>query len=87
MSENLVVVESVSGNLEGEIFKGFLEAQGIPVLLRGEGAAAAIGLGVGRMARVDILVPEEFEEQARKVIEDYYAGKFEEQEEEEPGEA
>jgi hypothetical protein len=78
MSEELVVVESVAGNLEGEILKGLLEAQGVSAILRGEGAASAIGLGVGRMARVDILVPESQEQEARQVLEDYYAGKFEE---------
>ena len=71
------VLEEVSGELQGEILRGLLEAQGIPVWLSQEGAGRAYGLGVGEMGRVQILVPSDKMETAKEVLVDYYAGKFE----------
>lgn len=78
MSETeLVVVDEVAGELQGEIVRGLLEAQGIPAMLSEEGAGRVYGLGVGPLARVQILVPAEFSQQARQILDEYYAGKLE----------
>jgi len=80
MSIDYVVVETSSGMIEAEIFKGLLEAQGVTVKLSQEAAASALGLGagVGKIGEVDILVPKDEEANARQVLKDYYDGKFEE---------
>lgn len=50
------------------------EANDIPVFLSGESAGKAIGLGVGPLAEVDLLIPEENLSQAQKMLENYYRG-------------
>jgi hypothetical protein len=72
--ENWVTVEVVSGDLQAEILRGLLESYEIPVSLSQEGAGKAIGLSVGPLGEVEILVPASRQDQARKVIDDYYAG-------------
>ncbi|MCJ7566435.1 MAG: DUF2007 domain-containing protein [Anaerolineales bacterium] len=76
MTENFVVVETASGILEAEILRGMLEAQEIDVVLSYEAAAAIYGFGVGRSARVEILVPEEMLFQAQQCLEDYHTGRL-----------
>ena len=76
MEDAFVVADTVSGRIEGEIIRSMLEAHGVQALLSGEGAAAAIGLNVGRLARVDVLVPREQLEQAAAILSDYYAGRL-----------
>lgn len=87
MSEhNWEVIEKVSGELQGELLRGLFEAQGIPVTLNQEGAGRAYGIGIGALGLVQILVPSNFAEQARQILEQYYAGDFEaDQEADEPG--
>jgi hypothetical protein len=78
MNENdVVVVDEVAGELQAEIIRGLLEAQGIPTWLSQEGVGRVYGLGVGVLGRVQILVPSPYSEQARQVLDDYMAGKFE----------
>jgi hypothetical protein len=72
-----VLVDEVAGDIQAELLRGLLEAQGIPVWLNQEGAGKAYGLGVAGMGKVQILVPSDFEEQARGVLKDYYDGKYE----------
>jgi hypothetical protein len=72
----LVKVETVSGLLEAEILRGLLEAAGVMVELSHEAALSAYSLGVGRMARVDVMVRAEQEDLAREVIQEYRAGTF-----------
>ena len=69
---------TVQGELQAEVVRGLLEAQGIPVHLSQEGVARAYGLGVGPLSEVDILVPDNYHQVAEKVIESYQAGEFEE---------
>ncbi len=76
MEDAFVVADTVSGRIEGEIVRSMLKAHGIQALLSGEGAAAAIGLNVGRLARVDVLVPRKQLEQAATILADYYAGRL-----------
>jgi hypothetical protein len=74
---NWVAIERVPGDLQSEILRGLLEAQGIPVLLSQEGAGRAIGLSVGPLGEVEILVPEPYRQQALQVLADFRAGLFE----------
>ena len=70
-------VISVQGEFQAEILRGLLEAQGIPVQLSQEGVARIYGLGVGPLAEVEILVPDNYMQAAKAVIESYQAGDFE----------
>ena len=69
-------VESVSGDLQAELLRGLLEAQGITVLLSREGAGRALGLSVGTLGEVQILVPSDQKSQAELILQEYYAGDF-----------
>ena len=72
--EKWVEVTKVSGELQAGLIRNLLEAQGIKVFLNQEGAGKAVGLSVGPMGEVQILVPENQSEEARKIVDDYYAG-------------
>ena len=77
MDEEIVVVESISDNLEAEILRGLLNSYGIDVWLSRESASAAIGLTVGPLATVDLLVPKSQFDRAKKILSDYYTGNLE----------
>jgi hypothetical protein len=78
MSEpNWVQISSVQAEVQAELLRGLLEAQEIPVLLSREGAGRALGLSVGPLGEVHILVPDQFQAKARKIIRDYQSGAFE----------
>ena len=64
--------------IEANILKGLLEAQGFTVFLSQEGYQAAMGLSGSFDAMVKIMVPDDEAEEAKQVLKDYYAGKFEE---------
>lgn len=75
------LLDVVAGTALAEMLRGLLEAQGIQVLLSQEGLGHSVyTVTVGLMGEVQILVPKSQLEGARKVIEDYNAGVFEEQE-------
>jgi len=77
MSENQwVVVTKVSGEFNGELIRGLLEAQEIPVQLFNKGAGRAFGFSVGPLSEVEILVPKNLEEEASRIIEQYESGEF-----------
>ena len=89
--ENWEIVDEVYGELQAELLRGLLEAQGIEVVLNQEGAGRAYGLNVGTLGLVQILVPSHAAAEARQILDDYYKGNFEEKdsaspEESEPGE-
>ena len=75
--ENWEVVDEVAGDIQAEILRGYLEAQGIPVWLSQEGVGRVYGLGIGVLGNVQILVPTSNYEKARALLDDYYAGKIE----------
>jgi hypothetical protein len=64
MADELARVLTTTSIPEGEIAKGRLESEGIPVLLKGEGG------GPYRMGPVHVFVPSEFEKQARLVLDE-----------------
>jgi len=71
------LLTEVDGELNAEIMRGLLEAQGIPVNLSQEGAGKVYGLTIGEFGRVEILVPSGYLEQARQVLIDLNNGVFE----------
>jgi len=74
--EEWVLVDTVQGQLQAEILRGLLEAQGIMVWLNAQGAARAYAVSVGTLGAVEILVPSSAEEQARQTLEAYYRGDY-----------
>ena len=65
----LVVVSIVQGQLAASIIKGHLESEGIPALLQYESAGPVYGITVDGLGEVKILVPQEYAEEARRLIE------------------
>ena len=78
VAEKWEVVHQVPGGVLAETLRGLLEAQDIRVYLAQEGAARAIGLSLTPMGEVSIMVPSSQVSLAKRVLDDYYAGKFEE---------
>ena len=74
--ETWEIVAEVYGEIQAEMLRGLLEAQGIPVTLNQEGAGRAYGLNVGPLGMVQIMVPSHHSLEARQVLEDYQSGKF-----------
>ena len=80
--ERWQVLTQVSGQAQAEILGGLLEAQGIRVYISQEGVGHyAYAATVGKLGEVDLLVPEHQLEEARQVLADYQAGRFEQSEE------
>jgi hypothetical protein len=79
--DRFVSLETVEGKLQAEIVRGMLEAQGIETILLQESAASVYGFGVGPMAEVEILVPREQLDEARKIIQAYDMGDLEQDDE------
>ncbi len=79
--EKWELVTEVSGELQANLLRNLLEAQGIKVFLNQEGAGKAYGLTVGPLGEVQVLVPEKQSQKARQIVDEYYAGSLEENEE------
>lgn len=76
----LVKVYTAAGDLDAEMVKGFLEAQGIKVMLVQESIGRTYGLTVGMLGEVKLLVPSEQAEEAKSLLEDMEDGDFEDTE-------
>jgi hypothetical protein len=77
--ERWEVIVEVAGQLQAEIMRGMLEAQGIKVWISQEGAGRAYGINVGRLGRVQILVPAGEVEQSKALLDEYYSGQLEDE--------
>ena len=84
VDEEWVLVDKVQGQVQAELLKGLLEAQGFRVWLNQQGAARAYAVAVGSLGLVEILVPSSEAEQAKQVLEAYYRGDFEDMDLQEP---
>jgi hypothetical protein len=73
----LIQVYSTEGQLEAEMIKGFLEAQGMKVVLSQESIGRTYGLTAGRLGQVKILVPESQTEEAISILEAMERGDYE----------
>jgi hypothetical protein len=82
--EEWVLLDQVQGQLQAEILKGLLEAQGIMVWINQEGAAHAYAIEVGSLGMVEILVPSSMAAHAREVLDEYNRGDFENMEFQDP---
>jgi hypothetical protein len=71
------VVTTVSGSMQADILRTLLESRDIEVFLNQEGAGRVYGINVGPLGEVQILVPESQSQEAQQILNDYYAGKFE----------
>jgi hypothetical protein len=75
--EKWEVVTTVSGSMQADILRTLLESRDIEVFLNQEGAGRVYGINVGPLGEVQILVPESQSQEAQQILNDYYAGKFE----------
>ena len=64
-------------NLKQKWSKGFLEAQGIQVMLVQESIGRTLGLAAGKLGEVKILVPDGQVEQAKVLLQEVENGDFE----------
>ncbi|HEY43153.1 MAG TPA: DUF2007 domain-containing protein [Anaerolineae bacterium] len=78
MTEHFVEVDIVMGRHIADLVRSLLEANGIPTELSQESVGTVTGFTVGPMGDVRILVPSDRVEDARKLLEEYYAGKLSE---------
>jgi hypothetical protein len=69
-SHELVSVGVADGQVEAEIIKGLLNANGVDVWLSQESAGSALGLTIGALGEVEIMVRAEQAEQARALLAD-----------------
>lgn len=74
---NLIKVYSTKGQLEAEMIKGFLEAQGLDVVLSQESIGRTYGLTAGSLGQVKILVPENQAEEAATILNAMERGEYE----------
>jgi hypothetical protein len=61
----------VYGRLEADVVKSYLEAAGVPVELFQEAIGQLIPTNLDEFGRVQLFVPKEKLEEARKLFEDY----------------
>lgn len=83
----LIKVYTTAGDLEAEMVKGFLEAQGIKVMLVQESIARTLGLTAGRLGEVKVLVPEEQAQKALDLLAAMESGAYEDSEFSDSGDA
>lgn len=77
MPEDYEVVYHAKGQLDTNMICAFLESNGISALAYGESVGATYGLTVAPLGEVDILVPAAQAEEARQILIDMEAGKYE----------
>ena len=79
------LVSVYSGNyLQAQIVKGRLESEGVPVLLRYEGAGLIYGITVDGLGEARVMVPEELAEEAEAIVADHEYGEPDDMTEEGP---
>lgn len=66
--DRLVTVYRAFGQLEAQVIKTKLESAGIPVLLKYESAGLVFGLTVNGLGEVQVQVPAQWEDSARKLL-------------------
>ncbi len=66
---DLALLCTVQGELQANVIKAHLESEGIPALLQYESAGRVFGLTVNGLGEIRILVPKEWEEEAKRIIE------------------
>ncbi len=72
MSDEFIVVDTVSGRVLAEMLRSFLQAQGVQCELSQEALGTVYGITVGALGSVDLLVPSRQGKQARELLKDYH---------------
>ena len=81
------LVSVFSGNyLQAQIVKGRLESEGVPSLLRYEGAGLVYGITVDGLGEARVMVPEDLAQEAQAIVADHEYGEPEDTTEDEPQE-
>ena len=81
------LVSVYRGNyLQAHIVKGRLESEGIPALLRYEGAGLIYGVTVDGLGEARVMVPEDLAEEAEAIVTDHEYGEPEDVTEGRPAE-
>ena len=65
-----------NGRLEAQQVQGFLEAEGVPSVLRGESVSLTHGLTIDGLGRVEVIVDDADEGRARELLDSADAGKL-----------
>ncbi len=73
----LIKVYTAAGDLDAEMVKGFLEAQGLDVTLSQESVARTLGLTAGKLGEVKVMVPESQVAEAQDFLAAMQAGEYE----------
>lgn len=73
--ESWSVAATAAGMVEAQVMAGRLESEAIPVRLRYDVAGSLYGITINGLGAVKILVPEEYMEQARVVMDRTYEEK------------
>jgi len=74
---DLIVVYRAKGLVDGEMIRGFLEAQGIPASVSQEAAGKIYGLTIGDLGAAEVLVRAQDEQKALELLREMEAGEFE----------
>jgi len=85
MEDEIIMVQSAAGMIEAEILRGLLESNAVQAWLSHEAAGTAYGIAVGPVGKVDIMVLKKDLDRARSVLDDYYAGRLEQDDTHEGG--
>ena len=86
MGKGSRLVSVYCGNyLQAQVVKGRLESEGIPALLRYEGAGLIYGVTVDGLGEARVMVPEELAQEAEAIVADQEYGEPEDLTEDEGG--
>jgi Putative prokaryotic signal transducing protein len=81
------LVSVYSGNyLQAQIVKGRLESEGVPAMLRYEGAGLIYGITVDGLGEARVMVPEDLAAEAEAIVADHEYGEPEDMTDDEPSE-
>ncbi len=73
----LINIYTAAGQLDGEMIKAFLKAQGFQAEITQESVAKTIGLSAGKLGEVQVLVPENRAYEAAACLKRMEAGEYE----------
>ena len=72
MSDEFIVVDTVSGRGMAEMLRSYLQAQGVQCELSQEALGNVYGMTIGTLGSVDLLVPSHQGKQARELVKDFH---------------
>ncbi len=68
MADELVVIYNAASQVEADVIKGLLEAEGIPAMISQESLNTTYGLVMGGLGELKIMVAAKREQEARELI-------------------